>query len=99
HTAGDAPVSLPGVEELIGGDDGGVGHWRISGARVGRSSYRGRRGSGRLHEPNRDRARRMLIRIRRDLDAQPEPGPWIAAARTLSERLIISFDALYYFAD
>ena len=41
----------------------------------------------------------MLIRIRQDLDAQPEPGPWIAAARTLSERLIISFDALYYFAD
>lgn len=52
-----------------------------------------------MREPNRDRARRMLMRIRQDLDARPEPDAWIVAARTLSERLIISFDALYYFAE
>jgi hypothetical protein len=52
-----------------------------------------------VREPNRARAQRMLGRVRQDLDARPEPGPWIVAARTLSERLIISFDALYYFAE
>ena len=41
----------------------------------------------------------MLGRIRQDLDARPEPGEWIAAARTLSDRLIISFDTLYFFAE
>ena len=52
-----------------------------------------------VREPNRDRVQRMLIRIRQDLDARPEPGPWIVAARTLSDRLIISFDAFYSFAE
>src|SRR6185437_11858577 len=52
HPARDAAVSLPGVEELVGGDDGGVGHCEFSEARVGRSTYRGRGGSGRLHEPS-----------------------------------------------
>jgi hypothetical protein len=41
----------------------------------------------------------MLSRIRDDLDARPDPGPWVAAARTLSERLIISENAFYYFAE
>jgi hypothetical protein len=41
----------------------------------------------------------MLSRIRDDLDARPDPGPWIAAARTISERLIISENAFYYFAE
>jgi len=34
-----------------------------------------------------------------DLDATPEPGAWLGAARTLNERLLISDDALYYFAE
>jgi hypothetical protein len=41
----------------------------------------------------------MLERIRQDLDATPEPGPWIDAARTLNERLIISEDTMYYFME
>jgi len=41
----------------------------------------------------------MLARIRDDLDARPDAGAWIAAARTLSERLIISENAFYYFAE
>ena len=52
-----------------------------------------------VREPNRERSLRMLSRIREDLDKVPEPGPWIDAARTLSERLIISDDALYYFVE
>src|SRR4051812_12096867 len=50
-----------------------------------------------VREPNDDRRHRIFARIRDDLDARPEPGPWISAARTLSERLIISEDAFYYF--
>jgi hypothetical protein len=41
----------------------------------------------------------MFARIREGLDADPKPGPWIAAARTLSERLIISDDTLYYLVE
>lgn len=41
----------------------------------------------------------MLARIRHDLDANVDPGPWIAAARTLSERLIISENSFYYFTE
>src|SRR3954470_6194375 len=52
-----------------------------------------------VREDNLDRAERMLMRIRDDLDATRSPGPWIDAARTLSERLIISDDALYYFSE
>jgi len=47
-------------------------------------------------ERNAERSRRTLVRIRGDLDSKPEPGPWIAAARTLSERLIISESSLYW---
>ena len=50
-----------------------------------------------VREPNRERALRMLGRIRSDLDANPNPGPWIAAARALGERLIISESTVYYF--
>jgi hypothetical protein len=52
-----------------------------------------------VRETNLDRAARMLERIEDDLDASREPAPWIAAARTLSERLIISENAFYYFAE
>ena len=41
----------------------------------------------------------MLLRIREDLDGNPEPSPWIDAARTLSERLITSDDTFYYFVE
>lgn len=41
----------------------------------------------------------MFARIREDLDADPKPGPWIDAARTLSERLVISDDTLYYLVE
>ena len=51
-----------------------------------------------VREPNRDRALRMLDRIRAGLGEPPEPAPWIAAARTLSERLIISENTFYYLA-
>jgi hypothetical protein len=46
-----------------------------------------------------DRAERMWARILDGLDAAPEPAPWISAARSLSERLIISEDAFYWFAE
>ncbi len=46
-----------------------------------------------------DRAERMWARILDGLDAAPEPAPWISAARTLSERLIISEDAFYWFVE
>jgi hypothetical protein len=52
-----------------------------------------------VHEKYDDRAERMWARILDGLDAVPEPGPWISAARTLSERLIISEDAFYWFAE
>ena len=41
----------------------------------------------------------MMARILYDLDANPEPAPWVAGARTLSERLVISEDAFYYLAE
>jgi len=50
-------------------------------------------------EPNHERALRMMSRIRNDLDASPDPAPWLAAARTLSERLIISEHSWYYLAE
>jgi hypothetical protein len=52
-----------------------------------------------VREPNVERAQRTLERIRLDLDSAPDPGPWLAAARTLNERLIISDDTWYYFAE
>jgi hypothetical protein len=52
-----------------------------------------------VREPNLERGHRTFGRILDDLDARPEPGPWIDAARTLSERLIISEDTFYYFAE
>ena len=50
-------------------------------------------------ERNPERALRMMSRIRADLDANPDPAPWLDAARTLSERLIISEDSWYYLAE
>jgi hypothetical protein len=52
-----------------------------------------------VREPGAERAHRIFARILDDLDADPRPGPWIAAARTLSERLIISEDTFYYFVE
>ena len=52
-----------------------------------------------MREPNPERAQRTFERILDDLDARPEPGPWLDAARTLSERLLISEDTFYYIAD
>jgi hypothetical protein len=50
-------------------------------------------------EKNLERAERMLVRIADDLDGGEDPAPWIAAARTLSERLIISDDAFHFLTD
>src|SRR3990170_1282435 len=47
-----------------------------------------------LAERNRARSRRILFRIRNELDAEPNPGPWIAAARALHQRGLLSHDAL-----
>jgi hypothetical protein len=52
-----------------------------------------------VREKYADRAERMWARILDGLDAAPEPAPWISAARTLSERLIISEDAFYWFVE
>lgn len=52
-----------------------------------------------MREPNAERKHRTFGRILDDLDAKPEPKPWLDAARTLSERLLISEDTLYYLAD
>jgi hypothetical protein len=52
-----------------------------------------------VREPNPERAQRMFERILNDLDAKPEPKPWLDAARTLSERLVISEDTFFYIAD
>ncbi|HEY4217707.1 MAG TPA: hypothetical protein VGM67_11255 [Gemmatimonadaceae bacterium] len=54
-----------------------------------------------VREPNHERSLRALLRIRRDLEETPEPNPapWLSAARTLADRLIISENSLYYFAE
>src|SRR4051794_26150659 len=53
----------------------------------------------RLREPDRARKERILARIRTDLYENPNPAPWLDAARVLWERLIISEDTLYYFVE
>lgn len=50
-------------------------------------------------ERNQARSRRLLFRIRREFDAKPNPGPWIAAARALHERGLISGDTVIYFVE
>ena len=50
-----------------------------------------------VREPHPERKHRMMARIRADLEANPNPAPWVDAARVLWERLIISEDTLYYF--
>ena len=52
-----------------------------------------------LAERNRARSRRILFRIRWELDAEPNPGPWIAAARALHQRGLLSDDAVIYFVE
>ncbi len=52
-----------------------------------------------VREPNPDRKHRTFARILDDLDANPEPAPWLDAARTLSDRLLISEDTFYYFTE
>jgi len=52
-----------------------------------------------IKEPGKARSRRILERIRVELDRTPEPGPWIAAARSLEAKGAISADAVYYFVE
>ena len=52
-----------------------------------------------IKEPDSDRSGRILGRIREELDRTPEPGPWIAAARSLEAQGAISADAVYYFVE
>ena len=52
-----------------------------------------------VREPNVERGRRMLKRIRDDLGANPDPAPWLNAARTIWERLLISEDSWLYLVE
>lgn len=52
-----------------------------------------------LREPNPDTARRMMAWIYIGLSESGDPAAWIAAARRLRERLVISEDAFYHFAN
>lgn len=52
-----------------------------------------------VREPSRERKLRIMGRIRRDLDERPEPAPWIDAARSLRDRLVISDRIFYYFVE
>lgn len=52
-----------------------------------------------VNEPSSDRSRRILGRIREELDRTPEPGPWIAAARALAAKGAVTADAVYYFVE
>lgn len=49
-----------------------------------------------FREPGVERSRRMLIRIRHELDESVDPGPWIAAARTLAATSVITENASLY---
>lgn len=51
------------------------------------------------HEPGVDRARRMMIRISEELIRSVEPGPWIAAARTLAAQSVITENAALYLVE
>jgi hypothetical protein len=51
-----------------------------------------------VSETARERKGRIMGRIVLALDETAEPGPWIAAARSLEARGTISFDAVAYFA-
>ncbi len=50
-------------------------------------------------EPAAARSGRILWRIREELDRNPDPGPWIAAARALAAEGTISDDAVFYFVE
>jgi hypothetical protein len=50
-------------------------------------------------EPALARSQRILIRIRKDLDKSPEPGPWILAAQSLEACGLISADVVIYFTE
>lgn len=52
-----------------------------------------------LVEPEAERARQIWRRILEELEETPEPGPWIAAARTLAAERLISDDAIHYFVE
>ena len=49
-----------------------------------------------MREPSLERRERILDRILDDLSASLSVEPWIRAARTLADRLIIGDDAAYY---
>jgi hypothetical protein len=50
-------------------------------------------------EPAVARSRRILMRIRMELNGAPYPDPWISAARSLAERGQISADTVIYFVE
>ena len=52
-----------------------------------------------VSETARERKGRIMSRIIIELDASADPGPWIAAARSLEARALISFDAAVHFAE
>jgi hypothetical protein len=52
-----------------------------------------------VHEPGIERAQRMMLRISEELIRTPEPGPWIAAARTLAAQSVITENALVYLVE
>lgn len=52
-----------------------------------------------IREPRRDRALQITGRICEELERTPEPGPWIAAARTLAARGDISTNAVYHLVE
>lgn len=45
------------------------------------------------------RTQRIMSRIRTELDQTQQPGPWIAAARTLAAEGVTTEDAVYYLVE
>lgn len=54
-----------------------------------------------FREPSAERSRRMMMRITTELEraAEPNPGPWIAAARSLHARSLITENAALYLVE
>lgn len=50
-------------------------------------------------EPGKERAQRMMRRIRAELEETPEPGPWIAAARALAAQSVITENAALFLTE
>jgi hypothetical protein len=52
-----------------------------------------------VREKNEDRRWRMFARIREDLDATQDVGPWLGGLATLRDRLLVSDDETYFLAE